>query len=287
MKHSSLHLGYKIGNVIYSTFSRFFPPHSVPHILQLYTLKNNIPTEISNSSLQQQTMYRLSEKETTHPLSATHKPAVQDHDSTTLLNNSTKPSNPPIKSFAKAIHSKIGDFWKHTWLGKATEQYKTVVTNKLVYLQEFKCFLPYIWPSSEPKLFFNYAGVGICLLATRVLFVLVPVQLGAIINALGSSDKGFPYSEIALYMLYRWLVNSGLSSLRQYLWEAVDRWSSHAVSSAAYNHVIRLSSDYHDSKSSAKLNSTLWYVYLGLSLPLLEYLQRSHTDLKLLFQSLP
>ena len=202
-----------MGDIICSTFSQFFSPHFVPYILQLYTLKNNIPTEICNPSLQRETMYRLSEKEATHPASAPHKPAVQDHDSTALLNNSTKSSNPPFKSFTKAIHSKIGDLWKRTWLGKVTDQYTTVVTNKLVYLQEFKCFLPYIWPSSEPKLFFNYAGVGICLLATRVLFVLVPVQLGAIINALGSSDKRFPYSEIALYMLYRWLVNSGLSSL--------------------------------------------------------------------------
>ena len=226
-------------------------------------------------------MHELSEKEATK-----RKLAVEDNDSTALLDHSRKSFDPPNHNNAKTIHSKIGDLWKRTWLGKAISQYKTVVAVKLVYFSEYKYFLPYIWPSGEPKLFFNFAGIGICLLGIRVLNVLVPVQLGAIINALASSDKRFPYSEISLYMLYRWLVHSGLSSVRQYLWEAVDRWSSHAVSSAAYNHVICLSSDYHDSKSSAKLYSTLRYVPLGLLLPLLGYFRRSHTYFELLFSML-
>ena len=226
--------------------------------------------------LQQAMVYEFSKKEAALPSSAPHHLVVEEKDSTALLNNVTKPPNPLKRRNAKAIHSKIGDLWERTWLGKAISPCKTVVANKLVYLWEFKCFLPYIWPSGEPKLFFNYAGVGICVLGTRVLNLLVPVQLGAIINSLASSDKRFPYSEIALYMLYRWLVNCGLSSVRQYLWEAVDRWSSHAVSSAAYNHAICLSSDYHDSKSSAKLYSTLWYVSPNFILPLLACQRRSH-----------
>ena len=52
-----------------------------------------------------------------------------------------------------------------------------------------KIFLPYVWPYHDKKLQFRAVLVGACLLATNALNVLVPNQMGVMIDSLTEYTK--------------------------------------------------------------------------------------------------
>lgn len=212
-------------------------------------------------------MDQMVEKDVAISTTASPKIVAGDKKATAPLDDQTKApgtSGPSLgntslvetsnhASSGTALGEKVVKWWKKTYVSKRFNHYKTTLEQNVAYIWEFKRFLPYVWPSSKPKLYLNIVGVGLCLLGTRILNVLMPMQLGAVIDTLAKPDSPIPFSNIALYISYRWFANSGLRSLKGYLWEDVERWSSHAISTAAYNHVIGLSSDYHDTKSSGRL----------------------------------
>ena len=225
------------------------------------------------------------EKDAAISTTASSKIVVVDKEATTLLGDATKApgrSGFPFRhtslvrcstlaSSGTAFGEKVAKWWKTTYLGKQISHYKNTLDRKVAYVWEFKCFLPYVWPSSEPRLYLNIVGVGICLLGTRILNVLIPMQLGAVIDSLAQPDSPFPFSSIVLYISYRWLANTGLASLKGYLWGDVDKWSSHAISTAAYNRVMGLSSDYHDTKSSGRLVGLVGALFTLLKVICLDY----------------
>ncbi|KAI5788411.1 hypothetical protein EDC01DRAFT_631350 [Geopyxis carbonaria] len=101
----------------------------------------------------------------------------------------------------------------------------------------------------------------------RGVNVMVPHQLGVVTNAL--SKGGFagqvesyrltdlgpaPWLEIFLFALYRWLDSaSGISALQTYLWMPVEQYSYRSITTAAYNHVMSLSYDFHSNKKTGEL----------------------------------
>lgn len=212
-------------------------------------------------------MDQVSEKDAAIPTTASPKIVAVDKEATAPLDDATKAPGTSGSSLGytslikistcassgTALGERVAKWWKKTYVGKGVGRCKTTLDKKVAYICEFKCFLPYVWPSREPKLYFNIVGVGICVLGTRILHVLTPMQLGAVIDMLAKPDSPIPSSHIALYISYSWFANSGLPKLKSYLWEGVDRWSTHAISTAAYNRVIGLSSDYHEKKSSGRL----------------------------------
>ncbi|KAI9815309.1 MAG: hypothetical protein M1827_002789 [Pycnora praestabilis] len=130
--------------------------------------------------------------------------------------------------------------------------------NWWTYGKGFLIFWPYIWPSTERSLQLCMILVGVCLLAGRVLNVLVPRQIGIIINALNISNGHVPYLEVALYAFYQLLNSSaGLDALRSYLWLPVEQYQYKAINTAAYNHIMQLSSDFHNSKSSGEMYTSV------------------------------
>lgn len=113
-------------------------------------------------------------------------------------------------------------------------------------------------------------GVGLCLLCIRVVNLLIPRQLGIIINALSDSQgKPFlhswlalltttsghaPYLELGLFLFYFYLGSSaGISAVKSFLWLPVEQFAYKGITTAAYNHIMGLSSDFHDSKQSGEL----------------------------------
>lgn len=113
-------------------------------------------------------------------------------------------------------------------------------------------------------------GVGLCLLCVRVLNLLLPRQLGIFINALSNSQgKHFlqywltalmiiqghaPYVEVGLYLFYYYLASSaGVSAVKTLLWLPVEQYAYKGITTAAYNHIMELSSDFHDGKQSGEL----------------------------------
>ena len=128
--------------------------------------------------------------------------------------------------------------------------------NWIAYFQGFLIFFPYVWPSKKSLLQVNVIGVTICLLSIRVLNVLEPRQLGLVIDSLVVGGA-MPYKEVAIYIVLAWALSSGVESVREFLWIPVDQHTHKALITAAYNHIMNLSCDFHDNKQSGELYATI------------------------------
>ncbi|MCJ1431415.1 hypothetical protein MMC27_000768 [Xylographa pallens] len=126
--------------------------------------------------------------------------------------------------------------------------------NWWAYAKSYSIFLQYIWPSRSTRLQLNMVGVGLCIGAIRVLNVLVPRQLGQVVDSLGDIGYSRPFLELGIYILLASLESRvGIRALRTYLWLPVEIYASQSIDCASYNHIMSLSSDFHDSKRSGEL----------------------------------
>ncbi|PGH30600.1 hypothetical protein GX50_06638 [[Emmonsia] crescens] len=122
------------------------------------------------------------------------------------------------------------------------------------FIANLRALVPFYWPSRKPKLQLLYLGVGICLVFQRIMNILLPLQIGLITNILSKNDGIFPWKEISFFIALRLLDSScGLSAITKFLWIPLENFSYKNLSVTAYNQIMTLSSDYHDSKSCAAL----------------------------------
>lgn len=122
------------------------------------------------------------------------------------------------------------------------------------YAKRFLIFFPYIWPVDNRPLQIRALLVGVCLLANNALNVLIPRQLGIIMDSLSHANDKNPWTQVIIFAGLKFLASqAGISLLRQWLWIPVEYYSFGAMSIAAYSHVLNLSSDFHDSKSSSDI----------------------------------
>ncbi|KAK0734926.1 hypothetical protein B0T26DRAFT_87427 [Lasiosphaeria miniovina] len=126
--------------------------------------------------------------------------------------------------------------------------------NWITYAKSFLVFVPYIWPVNNRKLQIRIALVGCCLLAMNAVNVLIPRQMGIITDSLNGDNDTNPWIAVLVFAGLKLVASeAGLSLLRQWLWIPVEYYSFGALSTAAYSHVLNLSSDFHDSKSSSDI----------------------------------
>lgn len=131
--------------------------------------------------------------------------------------------------------------------------------NRWTYTKGFTAFLPYIWPT-EIQLQLRFPLIATCLVANRVVNVLLPITLGQSINDLGQSRAHVKLSwrTASTYILLRYLdCPAGLNLYRHCVWLPVKKRMHMKLSCAAYAHVMSQSSDFHDSKQSGKLFETI------------------------------
>ncbi len=123
-----------------------------------------------------------------------------------------------------------------------------------VYTKAFAIFLPHLWPRKSLKLQLHFPALVLCLLACRALNVLVPLQLGIIINVLRDNGGNVPWVAIGIFILLRFLDSSaGFTLVQSWLWMPINRYTTEQLSGAAYDQVMNLSSDFHDSKRSGRM----------------------------------
>ncbi|KIH89674.1 vacuolar ABC heavy metal transporter [Sporothrix brasiliensis 5110] len=126
--------------------------------------------------------------------------------------------------------------------------------NWFEYAKRFMIFFPYIWPVNNRALQIRALLVGLCLLANNALNVLIPRQLGIIMDSLSHANDKNPWVQVIIFAFLKFASSqAGISLLRQWLWIPVEYYSFGAMSIAAYSHVLNLSSDFHDSKSSSDI----------------------------------
>ncbi|KAI1799713.1 hypothetical protein F4811DRAFT_567807 [Daldinia bambusicola] len=124
----------------------------------------------------------------------------------------------------------------------------------IAYAKGFLIFFPYIWPVKNRRLQLYAALVGLCLLAGNVLNFLIPRQYGAVMDSLSGVSKSNPWVQVAIFAALRLLASeAGINLLRQTLWLPIEYYSEEALTAAAYSHIMNLSSEFHDSKSSSDL----------------------------------
>ncbi|QSS64752.1 heavy metal tolerance protein [Histoplasma capsulatum] len=134
------------------------------------------------------------------------------------------------------------------------EEMKPRELNLWDFMKNLRAIVPFYWPSGKPKLQLLYLCIGICLVFQRIMNIVIPLQIGLITNILSKNDGTFPWREISFFIALRLFDSScGLSAITKFLWVPLEDYSYTNLSSAAYNQIMALSSDYHDSKSCANL----------------------------------
>ncbi|EEU38787.1 uncharacterized protein NECHADRAFT_83033 [Fusarium vanettenii 77-13-4] len=130
-------------------------------------------------------------------------------------------------------------------------------TGWLDYFAGFRVLFPYLWPKDSPMYQVIVVVCLVLLVCQRTVNVLAPVQLGVLVDNLG--EGRLPYKEIALYVVYRALQgNQGaLGAARSVLWIPVSQSLFRRLSSAAFEHVLGLSLEFHLNKKIGEVTSAL------------------------------
>ena len=184
-----------------------------------------------------------------------HVPNGHIDSSTEHVNEATEVTDKDDKAKAKKKQKKPkkdDDDGKYRWVpNKMTK-------NWWEYVKAYKVFLPYMWPQTL-LLQLRFPGLAFCIIAERLLNIALPLTLGRIVDDLGVlQGKVVPWIPISLFMGLQ-ILNSaaGLSLLESWLWLALDKSAQLRLQTAAYNHVMNLSCDFHDSKRSGVMWQTL------------------------------
>lgn len=116
------------------------------------------------------------------------------------------------------------------------------------YMASFKIFLPYMYPSSHQQQA-CVLGMCVCTIICRGMAFATPLCLGRVIDSLNGSEM--PWKAIILYGSLK-LVNSEAGILLVHDWLSVKMSIDMATSlnRHAYNSMMNLSAEFHDSKKS-------------------------------------
>ena len=122
-------------------------------------------------------------------------------------------------------------------------------------------FVPLLLPSKDRTLQLNLFGVFICLACARVLKVLEPRQFGIVLDRMSTvtSDVhlGSIMTEMALYIFYRWMESVLVEPARRLFWAPIEQKADRSLQTAAYNHIMDLSRDFHTEKQSGELYTSI------------------------------
>jgi ABC-type transport system involved in Fe-S cluster assembly fused permease/ATPase subunit len=171
------------------------------------------------------------------------------------MSNATRPSAPASRKDEGAAFYRPAKLPHKTWWE---------------YLRGYSLFFPYLWPKDSLKLQLNVLVCFILVMAQRVVNVLVPSQIGTVVDGLGDAIErkrageplsldNFPLKDF-LFLGILWTLQgqSGLlGSLRSLLWIPVSQHSYRGLTTAAFNHVHSLSLDFHLSKRTGEVLSAL------------------------------
>jgi hypothetical protein len=127
------------------------------------------------------------------------------------------------------------------------------------YIKGYGVFFPYLWPSKDRRLQIMVVICFFLVMAQRVINLLVPDQLGHIVDRLEHKVAGSPWTAICLFIAFRFLqgTNGVLGAARSALWIPVSQYSYRELSVASFEHVHSLSLDFHLGKKTGEVLSAL------------------------------
>ncbi|KAJ5150666.1 abc transporter [Penicillium coprophilum] len=120
------------------------------------------------------------------------------------------------------------------------------------YIHSFEVFLPFLIPRRDFKVQACLLSCILCLIADRVLNILVPRQLGIIADKLFARE--LPGSELGIYLALSLLHGqSGLEMITSLSKIPIEQFSYRQLTNAAFNHVMSLAMDFHSDRDSAEV----------------------------------
>jgi ABC-type transport system involved in Fe-S cluster assembly fused permease/ATPase subunit len=124
----------------------------------------------------------------------------------------------------------------------------------LGYLKAFTVFVPYLFPKDDWMVMGALVLRLVYMLQERALNLLTPRQLGRITNRLLASDPSMPWRDIGLWILFSYIgSDAGLGILDDLADLVISNSAYRRIALLAYNHVLRLSMDFHTSKDSGEV----------------------------------
>ncbi|PNY25294.1 Heavy metal tolerance protein [Tolypocladium capitatum] len=129
----------------------------------------------------------------------------------------------------------------------------------LGYLRSFVIFLPYILPYKDRPTQLWLLVTAVCIAVERVLTLMIPRQLGILIESLGKmADTGVvPWRDIAIWTVLQFPIRACTSMLEQMASTRVSQFAYRRLTEAAFAHVMTLSMDYHTTKNSGRVSKAI------------------------------
>ncbi|KAF2761435.1 P-loop containing nucleoside triphosphate hydrolase protein, partial [Pseudovirgaria hyperparasitica] len=123
------------------------------------------------------------------------------------------------------------------------------------YIKLYAIFLPHLWPAKDRRMQLFLFAIGLTIIAGRAFHVLVPRQLGIVVDALtASSGTGIlPWKEIGTLFIMDAFADTILYTIKESASYRFSLWSWQRLNSMAFAHVMNLSMEFHDSKDSAEV----------------------------------
>lgn len=128
--------------------------------------------------------------------------------------------------------------------------------NWLNYLKEFKIFIPMLLPWKDRLVQSCFVIIGVIMAAERVLHILIPRQLGLLVEELSkhAGTGAIPWSAIGLWILYAALGSgAGLPLIKQVAQLPVQQYGYKAIATTSFRHIMGLSMNFHNEKNSGEL----------------------------------
>ena len=148
----------------------------------------------------------------------------------------------------------------------AQKDYKRPTTFKEFY-EHCKRLRPYIWPSKSRKLQIHILLCLLLLVVGRFVNVLVPLQVGNVVNALrqvsdgtdeGKDENGNPrfiWKEIMIFICLRALQGSvgAVDTLQGLLWIPVGQFNTRELAVKMFEHLLNLSLRFHLNRKTGEM----------------------------------
>ena len=122
-------------------------------------------------------------------------------------------------------------------------------------------FVPLLLPTKNRILQLNLFGVFVCLACGRALNVLEPRQFGIVLDRMSAATSDVHVtsimSEVILFVFYRWIDAVLMYPAKRLLWAPIEQNADRSLQTAAYNHIMDLSRDFHTEKQSGELYASI------------------------------
>ena len=150
---------------------------------------------------------------------------------------------------------------KEDWTKQAHVQRLRESRNWINFLEKSSVFVPLLWPAGQVRLQLSILGLILCLIAGRILNLLIPRQLGIVIDSLSKTPAQqsiFPGLQLGLFVLYRFLASyKTMGELEAVLWLPFGQYASRSIKAAAHRKVMALSRNFQTQKSSGEIMRTI------------------------------